>query len=83
MRLNFSESAVITVDLHSMQVSEAKKYLKQKLDSAPKTCLELEVIHGYRGGTALMNMVRKSFTHPRIKSKSIGLNQGSTTFYLK
>ena len=83
MRLNFTESAIMTVDLHTMQVSEAKKYLSQKLGSAPKGTFEVEVIHGYRGGTALMNMVRKSFTHPRIKSKSIGLNQGSTTFYLK
>ena len=82
MRLNCNYSAVLTLDLHSMQASEAKKYLKQKLDSAPKDTVEIEVIHGYHGGTALLNMVR-NFKHPRIKSKSIGLNQGSTTFILK
>ena len=82
MRLNFTASPVLTVDLHTMQCAEAKKYLSQKLDSAPKDCMEIEVIHGYHGGTALMNMVR-SFRHPRLKSKSIGLNQGSTTFILK
>lgn len=83
MRLNINQSPIMTIDLHNMQTAEAKKYLQQKLDSAPKEVREIEVIHGYHSGKALMNMVRKSFNHPRIKSKSIGLNQGSTTFILK
>lgn len=83
MRLNLNQSLTMTIDLHTMQTAEAKKYLQQKLDTAPKELREIEVIHGYHGGNALMNMVRKSFSHPRIKVKSIGLNQGSTTFILK
>lgn len=83
MRLNLNKTSLLTIDLHNMQTEEAKKYLKQKLDSAPKEIREIEVIHGYHQGKALFNMVRKSFKHPRIKSKSIGLNQGSTTFLLK
>lgn len=83
MRLNLEKNYSITLDLHSMQASEAKRYLDQQLSDAPRELREIEVIHGYRGGTALMQLVRNSYKHPRLKSKIIGLNQGSTTYILK
>ena len=73
----------ITVNLHDMSVSEAKKWLEAKVSGAPRDTEEIEVIHGYHGGTALQNMVRKSFHHPRVKRKILGLNQGSTILILK
>ncbi len=80
---NRKESEVMTVDLHDMRVSEAKAWLQRKVSSAPKEIKEIVVVHGYRGGTALMNMVRKSFQHPRVKQKMVGLNQGTTILILK
>lgn len=74
---------IMTVDLHDMQVAEAKKWLTAKVSGAPRGIKEIEVIHGYRNGTALMNMVRKSFNHPRVIRKALGMNQGSTTLILK
>ena len=44
---------------------------------------EIEVIHGYTGGTALRDFVRREFTHPRIERKFLSLNQGITTLILK
>ena len=74
---------VMTVTLHTMNTAEAKKWLTAKVTGAPKGIREIEVIHGYHGGTAIMNMVRKSFTHPRVERKILGLNQGSTILILK
>ena len=77
-----NEQKEITIDLHNMQTAEARGYLTSRLDSMPANVHEVVVIHGYHGGTALQNMVRK-FTHPRVKSKILGLNQGCTSLILK
>lgn len=82
-RFDLKPNERMTVNLHEMRVSEAKNWLYAKVSAAPKEIKEIEVVHGYRGGTALMNMVRKSFQHPRVKRKILGLNQGSTTLILK
>ena len=77
------ENEIMTVDLHTMNVSEAKAWLKGKVDRAPREIREIEVIHGYHGGTALKNMVLRSFHHPRVRQKIMGLNPGSTILILK
>jgi DNA-nicking Smr family endonuclease len=71
----------MTVDLHGMTVNEAKKYLIQKIKSVPKKTTEIEVIHGFHGGSALLQMVR-TFKHPRVQRKILSLNQGATVFIL-
>jgi len=72
----------LTVDLHGMTVSEARATLLRELKSCPKTVSEIDVIHGFKGGQELLKMVR-SFSHPRIERKILGLNNGSTTFKLR
>ena len=74
---------VMTVDLHQMDAKQAKDFLYAKVTKAPKTVREIEVVHGFHGGTALQNMVRKSFKHPRVEKIVLGLNQGSTILILK
>ena len=78
-----TEKQVMTVNLHQMNTAQAKAWLYDKVSAAPKEIREIEVIHGFHGGTALQNMVRKSFRHPRVQSKVIPLNQGSTILILK
>ena len=78
-----TENQIMTVNLHEMDTAQAKQWLYSKVSAAPKEIREIEVIHGYHGGTALQNMVRKSFSPPRVKSKILGLNQGSTILILK
>ena len=78
-----TEKQVMTVNLHQMNTAQAKDWLYQKVSSAPREIREIEVIHGFHGGTALQNMVRKSFCHPRVRSKVIPLNQGSTILILR
>lgn len=77
------ENEQMTVDLHQMSTSQAKAWLSAKVTGAPKEVREILVVHGYRGGTALQNMVRKSFRHDRVKRVILGLNPGETILLLK
>ncbi|MDD6490407.1 MAG: Smr/MutS family protein [Clostridia bacterium] len=72
----------IEIDLHGHTVESAKTLLNDSLKKLPKDVREINVIHGYRGGTALRDMVRK-YSHPKIERKILGLNQGITTFIIK
>lgn len=74
------EESRVTIDLHNMELLEAKYYLDKLFETLPEDILEVVVIHGYRKGQVLLNMVRKDFNHPRIKQKVIPLNKGITLF---
>lgn len=73
----------IIVDLHDMQEQEARFYLERAIDTAEEKIKEIVVIHGYRGGQVILNMVRKEFNHKRIEKKLIPYNKGVTLIYLK
>lgn len=70
------------VDLHGYTSADAKAKLDDVMKHLPKAVGELTVIHGYRGGTALREMVRR-YHHPKVERKVLGLNQGSTIFIIK
>ncbi len=80
---NDKENKVITIDLHEFTVIDAKKRLQNFVTTAPKEVKEIIVIHGYNGGTALRDMVRKEFKHKRVERKCLSLNQGVTSLILK
>ena len=77
------EEDKLEIDLHDMQVLEAEYYLDKLITTAPENIKEIIVIHGYKKGQALLNMVRKDFKHDRIKEKVIPYNKGITLFFLK
>lgn len=72
----------MSVDLHGLTREQARERLLYTMRSLPRDVRELTVIHGYRGGTALRDMVRR-FSHPKIERKILGLNQGETIFIIK
>lgn len=72
----------LIVDIHGMTVSEASRELIQLISRCDMKTHEIEVIHGFHGGTALKEMVR-SLKHPRVEKRILSLNQGSTTIVLK
>ncbi len=72
----------IEIDLHGHTVESAGKLLNDTLKKLPKDVREVHVIHGYRQGTALRDLVRR-FRHPRVERKILGMNQGSTIFLIK
>lgn len=73
----------IIVDLHDMEKEEARFYLERTIDTAEPKIKEIVVIHGYRKGQVILNMVRKEFNHKRIKRKVIPYNKGITLIFLK
>ena len=73
----------LEINLHNMQVLEAEYYLDKFITTAPANIKEIVVIHGYKKGQALLNMVRHNFKHKRIKEKVIPFNKGITIFFLK
>ena len=78
-----TEEERIVIDLHDMQEQEARFYLEKTIDTAEPKIKEIVVVHGYRGGQVILNMVRKNFTHKRIEKKVIPYNKGITLIYLK
>ena len=81
--LLISNEDKITIDLHDMQEQEARFYLERAIDTAEENIKEVVVIHGYRKGQVILNMVRKDFKHKRIEKKIIPYNKGVTLIYLK
>ena len=77
------EEDKLEIDLHDMQVLEAQYYLDKFITTAPENIKEIIVIHGYKKGQALLNMVRHDFKHNRIKEKIIPYNKGITLYFLK
>ena len=73
----------IILDLHDMQVEEARFYLEKAIETAEYNIKEIVVVHGYRQGQAILNMVRKEFKHKRIAKKEVPFNKGITLIYLK
>ena len=70
------------LDLHQMTLVEAKLELQKTLDTLPKEVAELVVIHGYRHGDAIKQLVT-AFKHCRIKRKIRTMNQGETIFLIQ
>jgi len=71
------------VDIHRMTHDQAKRYLELFLNRVNGSVKEVAVIHGYSGGTVLLNMVRKGLRHPKIQGKIPSTNPGITILYLK
>lgn len=79
-----SRGKVIEVDIHALEKMQAKNKLMGLISSAPSDVTEIVIIHGYRSGTVLRDMVRNELRHSRIRDKMISvINPGITTVFLK
>ena len=72
----------IAIDIHGETRQSGRKLLENNLKSLSKDAREVIVIHGYHQGNTLQQMVR-SFKHPMVERKILGLNQGETIFLIK
>ena len=72
------------VDIHGMKAYPAKRYLQSILPglSRDKDASALVVVHGYRSGTALRDMVRGELKSPFIQSRRPGMSDGHTVLIL-
>ncbi|NLP49004.1 MAG: DNA mismatch repair protein MutS [Clostridiales bacterium] len=72
----------MTVDIHGMRVEQARFRLESLLESGNAAIAEMLIIHGYKGGQKLKEMVSE-LNSPAIKEiRPSALNQGQTLLYL-
>lgn len=71
-----------TLDIHGMTVQEAEACIHKTISSLSKDYGQIQVIHGYRTGNRLQDMVRKKLKSPRVKQKLLTMNPGETILVL-
>ena len=72
----------LEIDLHGHTRESAKQKLDSVMKTLPKDVREITVIHGYRGGNSLSELVRR-YKNPKIEKKILSLNQGMTVFIIR
>ncbi len=74
----------LEIDVHNMNRTQAAAAIDAMLRRADASVYRLRVIHGYRGGTALRDMVRSRYRdHPKVRRLELGLNPGETDLVLR
>lgn len=63
-------SITVTVDVHQMTCSEAKRFIKNVISLFAQCNFTLNVIHGYVHGTAIKEMLNKESISHRIENIS-------------
>lgn len=78
------QAGILELDLHGMNTHQAKTAIDSQLKRAKGGVYRLRLIHGYRGGTALRDMIRETYRHhPRVLRVELGLNPGETELVLR
>ena len=74
----------IEIDLHGLMRDDAEYRLRHLLTNAGKDVKEVVVIHGYSRGTALRDMIRRTYAgHPKVIRLELGMNPGVTELVLR
>ena len=72
------------IDLHQMTVQQARAAVQAALNRVTSADYRLRVIHGYRGGNALKEMLHEDFIgHPKVLRFEGTLNRGETILLLR
>lgn len=75
---------ILELDLHGKNTYQAKVALEAALRRAGAGTYRIRIIHGYHGGTALRDMVRREYgAHPRVKRIEGGFDPGITDLVLR
>ena len=79
-----AESGIPELDLHGMTCAQAQTAVDAALRRAGGSVYRLRLIHGYRGGTELRDMIRRVYRqHPQVRRLELGLNPGQTDLVLR
>ncbi|MBT9775429.1 hypothetical protein GPL15_02765 [Clostridium sp. MCC353] len=79
-------TGIIEVDLHGLNVEEAKNCIDKQLKLAGKSVYRLRLIHGYHGGTGIKSMISEEYGYGReekVLRMEGGWNQGITELVLR
>lgn len=72
---------IVEIDLHGKNVYQARLTIDAALRRARNGTYRLRIIHGYQGGTALRDMVRREYAG-RV-ARVVILDQGRTDLVLR
>ncbi len=72
------------VDLHGKNLYQARIAVSSALKRATSADYRIRIIHGYRSGTAIKDMILKEFlNHPRVLRVESSFNPGETILVLR
>lgn len=72
------------IDLHGKNLYQARIAVSSALTRATAADYRLKIIHGYRQGSAIRDMIREEFrSHPRVIRFEPGSNPGQTEIVLR
>lgn len=83
MNLN---AGIIEIDLHGLDVYQAKSRIDKELQKAGSSVYRLRLIHGYHGGVSIKNMIEDEYgymRHEKVKRVQGGNNPGITELVLR
>ncbi len=60
----FMQQGLLELDIHGMNKHQAKVFIDSRLRRADTSVYRVRIIHGYRGGTELRDMVRLEYQGP-------------------
>lgn len=76
--------ATLHLDLHGMSCYQAQIAIDAALRRAGRGTYRIELVHGYHGGSALRDMIRREYKkHPKVQRVVLGLNPGVTELVLR
>lgn len=78
-------SGIVELDIHGMTKRQAKIYIDSHLNKVKRDTYRIRIIHGYRGGTELREMVKREYgkAHSQVLRIERGLNPGETDLVLR
>ncbi len=79
------QPGIMEIDVHGMTRYQAKVFIDSRLKRADLSVYRVRVIHGYRGGTELRDMVLKEYgrNHSKVLRVAYSLNPGETELVLR
>lgn len=78
------DGGIVTLDLHGINVHQAEVCIDAALRRASRSTYRLRLIHGYRGGTGLRDMIRTRYRgYKKVLRIEVGLNPGETELVLR
>ncbi len=77
-------NAIIEIDLHGMNLEQARNALDAALRRTDMSVYRVRVIHGFNNGTAIQDMIRREYkSHYKVIRVSRGPANGQTDLILR
>ncbi len=79
-------SPIIEIECHGMTTAQAVSAVEKKVNSAGREVYRIRVIHGFHGGTAIRDAIRRELGYglsEKVLRIEGGSNQGITELVLR